>query len=379
MAKLDYYEVLGVARTDNEEEIRKAFRKKAMQYHPDRNKSPDAEEKFKEINEAYQVLTDTKKRAQYDRFGQAGVGSNGGFDRPFEGFDVFGGFGDIFDSFFGDATARRAREPQRGADLQQRVVLSFQESVFGVEREIEVPRLEECQRCTGAGAEPDTEVKSCATCRGSGQVRRTQRSVFGQFAHIGACPTCQGRGSIIETPCTQCRGAGVERKQRRIAVRIPAGVEHGMQVRLTGEGDVGRNGGPGGSLYVYMEVQPHSVFSREGYDLVYPMWLNLAEAALGVERQVPTLDGDPEMLKIPQGTQPGAEFRIKGKGIPHLEDHRRGDLRVLVNLQVPRSLNSQQRKLLEELARSLEPETAEAEAGDGKDKGLFGRIKDALG
>jgi molecular chaperone DnaJ len=383
MAKLDFYEILGVARTDNEEEIRKAFRKKAMQYHPDRNKSPDADEKFKEINEAYQVLTDAKKRAQYDRFGAAGVGSNGGFDRPFDGSEVFGGFGDIFDSFFGDATARRAREPQRGGDLQQRAVLSFQEAVFGVEREVEVPRLEECQRCAGAGADPGSNVKSCTTCRGSGQVRRTQRSVFGQFAHIGACSTCQGRGSVIETPCTQCRGAGVERRQRRIAVRIPAGVEHGMQVRLTGEGDAGRNGGPPGSLYVYMEVQPHPVFTREGYDLVYPMWVNLAEAALGVEREVPTLDGDPEVLKIPQGTQPGAEFRIKGKGVPHLEDHRRGDLRVQVNLQVPRSLNAHQRKLLEELAHSLEPDAAATAAtGDadgGKDKGLFGRIKDALG
>jgi molecular chaperone DnaJ len=382
MAKLDYYEVLGVARSDNEEEIRKAFRKKAMQYHPDRNKNPDAEEKFKEVNEAYQVLADAKRRAQYDRFGHAGVGSNGGFDRPFEGADVFGGFGDIFDSFFGDATARRAREPQRGSDLQQRVVLSFQDAVFGVEREVEVPRLEDCRRCSGAGTEPGTEIKSCGTCRGSGQVRRTQRSVFGQFAHIGACPTCQGRGGIIESPCTQCRGAGVERRQRRIAVRIPAGVEQGMQVRLTGEGDVGRNGGPPGSLYVLMEVQPHPVFSREGHDLIYSMPVNLAEAALGVERQVPTLDGDPEVLKVPQGTQPGAEFRIKGKGVPHLDNPRRGDLRVQVSLQVPRSLNAHQRRLLEELAGSLEPERAAAagaEPDGGKDKGLLGRIKDALG
>ncbi|MBM3942208.1 MAG: molecular chaperone DnaJ [SAR202 cluster bacterium] len=382
MPKLDYYEVLGVSSTDNEEEIRKAFRKKAMQYHPDRNKSPDAEEKFKEINEAYQVLADAKKRAQYDRFGHAGVGGNGGFDRPFDGFDVFGGFGDIFDSFFGDTSARRAREPQRGGDLQYRMTLSFKEAAFGVEQEVEVPRTEDCQRCTGSGSEPGTTAKTCGTCRGSGQVRRTQRSVFGQFAHIGACPTCQGRGSVIETPCTQCRGNGVERRQRRLAVRVPAGVEHGMQVRLTGEGDVGRNGGPNGNLYVYIEVQPDKVFSREGYDLLYPLWLNVAEAALGTEKQIPTLDGDPENLKIPQGTQPGAEFRIKGKGVPHLEDHRRGDLRVAVQVQVPKSLNAQQRKLLEDFARSLEPNKPEADAeadASGKDKGLFGRIKDALG
>ena len=394
MAQTDYYEVLGVSRKDSEEEIRKAFRKKAMEYHPDRNKSPDAEEKFKEVNEAYQVLTDAKKRAQYDRYGHAGVNSGGGFDRPFDGFDVFGGFGDIFDSFFGDAGGRRARGPQRGGDLQQRVTLSFEEAAFGVERELDVSRVEICHQCSGGGNEPGTPVKTCATCSGNGQVRRTQRSLFGQFAQVTTCPTCQGRGSTIENPCAVCRGAGMERRNRKTLVNIPAGIQGGMQVRLTGEGNVGSNGGPPGNLYIQVEVQRHAFFEREEYDLLYALSLNVAEAALGVEKEIPTLDGEPTPLKIPQGTQPGAEFRIRGKGISHINNGRRGDLRVFVDLQVPQKLNSRQRKLLEELARSIDPkfegevdpdsaeelEDAAVSTGDGgKEKGIFNRIKDALG
>jgi molecular chaperone DnaJ len=388
MAKTDYYETLGVTRGDSEEEIRTAFRKKAMQYHPDRNKSPDAEEKFKEINEAYQVLIDPKKRAQYDRFGAAGVtGGNGGFDRPFDGFDVFGGFGDIFDSFFGDFTGRRAQQPQRGDDIQQRVTLTFEEAVFGAEKEVEVNRIEHCHRCSGAGNEPGTKVNTCATCRGSGQVRRTQRSLFGQFAQITPCPTCQGRGNIIDTPCTSCRGSELERRKRKTVVTIPAGVQAGMHVRLTGEGDIGRNGGPPGNLYIQVNVQEHPLFTREEYDLIYQLPINMAEGALGVEKEVPTLDG-PTALKIPPGTQPGMEFRIKGKGVPHLQSNRRGDLRVVVDLQVPRHLDSRQRKLLEELARSFgqngkaEPDNSadhEPDEDPGKEKGLFDRIKDAFG
>ena len=386
MAKQDYYKVLGVARNDSEEEIRKAFRKKALEYHPDRNKSAGAEEKFKEINEAYQVLSDTKKRSLYDRHGEAGVSTNGGFDRPFDGFDVFGGFGDIFDSFFGDVSGRRARQAQRGGDLQQRVVLSFEEAVFGTEREVEVTRLERCQRCSGAGNEPGTTIDRCTTCRGSGQVRRSQRSIFGQFSQVSACPTCQGSGKVIKNPCTTCRAAGVERRKRKIAVTIPAGVEGGMQVRLSGEGDVGRDGGPSGNIYVHVDVRNHQFFNRDGNDLVYRLPINMAEAALGVEKSVPTLDGASETLKVPQGTQAGAEFRIRGKGIPHLHSDRRGDLRVLVDLQVPRTLDSNQRKLLEDLAFALNsnhpPEeelNPEGETDGDSDKGLFDRIKDALG
>ncbi len=386
MADQDYYSVLGVARNVGDEDIRKAFRKKAMEYHPDRNKSPDAEEKFKEINEAYQVLSDSKKRAQYDQFGKAGVG---GTDRPFEGFDVFGGFGDIFDSFFGDATGRRGRQAQRGGDLQQRVVLSFEEAVFGAEKEVEITRLEKCDRCSGACNEPGTLVDTCGNCRGNGQVRRAQRSVFGQFTQVIACSNCQGRGSIITAPCTKCSGAGRERRKRKIAVKIPGGVESGMQVRLSGEGDMGSDGGGSGNLYVYVEAKEHALFEREDSDLLYELQVNVAEAALGIEKLIPTLDGEDEKLKLPQGTQPGTEFRIRGKGIVQLNGHRRGDLRVLVDVRVPGSLDSHQKQLLEELARSFNGDKPymnghdqDYSSGpadeDDHDKGIFGRIKEAF-
>jgi molecular chaperone DnaJ len=354
MADRDYYEVLGVSRTDNDEEIRRAYRKKAMEFHPDRNKEAGAEAKFKEVNSAYQVLSDTKKRAQYDSHGHAGVGANGGFDRPFDGFDVFGGFGDIFDSFFGDTSGRRTREAQPGRDLSHRVSLSFDESVFGAEREVAVTRLERCQRCSGAGNEPGTPINNCTTCRGSGQVRRAQRSIFGQFAQIIACTTCKGAGQVIQKPCNICRGAGMEQRERKISVKIPAGVEDGMQVRLSGEGDVGSRGGPPGNLYVRLNVKRHNIFSREGNDLLYILPVNVAEAALGVEKNVPTLDGEDGRIKVPPGTQPGAEFRIKGKGVPHLNLNRRGDLRILVDLKVPDRLNAEQRSLLEQLALSIQ-------------------------
>jgi molecular chaperone DnaJ len=355
-----------------------------MEFHPDRNKSEGAEDKFKEINEAYQVLSDPKKRAQYDRFGRAGVGSNGGQDRPFDGFDVFGGFGDIFDSFFGDVSGRRENRSQRGDDLQQRVILDFNEAVFGTEREVEITRQESCEHCSGAGNEPGSEVSTCTTCRGNGQVRRSQRSIFGQFAQVTPCPACRGTGKVIKTPCTSCRATGVDRRKRKIAVNIPAGVEAGMQVRLTGEGDTGRDGGPAGNLYVHLDVREHEDFYREGNDLLYALPVNVAEAALGVEKEVPTLDGGTEKIKVPQGTQPGAEFRIRGKGVPHLHgNNRRGDLRVLVNLQVPQALDPEQRKLLEELALSLNSrQSANDSNGDpdsDDDKGIFEKIKEVLG
>ena len=229
-----------------------AFRKKALDYHPDRNKNPDAEAKFKEVNEAYQILIDSQKRSQYDRFGHAGVGAGtGGFARDFEGFDIFGGFGDIFDSFFGDVTGRgQQRTAHRGGDIQRGVTVPFEEAVFGSEREVEVSRIERCYQCRGSGNEPGTSSKTCGTCRGIGQVRRSQRSVFGQFSQVTPCPTCRGKGSIVDTPCKNCQGGGTERRNRKIVVKIPAGVEDGMQIRLTGEGDIGTNGGPAGNLYI---------------------------------------------------------------------------------------------------------------------------------
>ena len=379
MAKMDYYEVLGVSRDVSEEGVRKAFRKKAMDYHPDRNKNPDAEEKFKEVNEAYQVLIDTEKRSRYDRFGPAGVdaGNGGGFSRDFEGFDVFGGFGDIFDSFFGDFGGRtQQRTAQRGADIQYGVTIPFEEAAFGTEQEVGVTRVEKCHECRGSASKPGTSPVTCTTCRGVGQVRRAERSVFGQFTQITACPTCKGKGSTITTPCDTCHGAGTERQQRKIAVKIPAGIEDGMQMRLSGEGDTGANGGPSGNMYVRVSVKRHPLFRREGTDLVYEVPLNLVQVTLGDELEVPTLNGNDETLRIPPGTQPGAVFRIKGKGVPHLNnEHRRGDLVIPIKLQVPITLDSHQRKLLEELSKTMEKPSD----SNAREKGLFNKIKDAFG
>ena len=374
MAKRDYYEVLGVSKGVSEEAVRKAYRKKAMEYHPDRNKNPDAEDKFKEVNEAYHVLIDSQKRANYDRFGHAGAGvGSGGFGRDFDGADVFGGFGDIFDSFFGDFTGRgRQRTSQRGDDIQYGVTIPFEDAVFGTEREVEVARVEKCHRCSGSGSEPGTSPSTCQTCRGAGQVRRSQRSIFGQFTQVTACPTCRGVGSTISSPCNSCHGAGTERRDRKIAIKIPAGVEDGMQIRLTGEGDVGINGGPAGNLYIQLSVAAHKEFRREGQDLIYELSLNFVQAALGDEVEVPTLSGQ-ETLKIPPGTQSGAVFRIKGKGVPQLNGHRRGDMVVPITLQVPTSLDAHQRSLLEELGKTMETPSD----GTG-DKGLFNKIKDVL-
>ena len=378
MANRDYYDILGVGKGVGEEDIRKAFRKKAMEFHPDRNKSPDAEEKFKEINEAYQVLSDSGKRSRYDQFGKAGVGAGSGAGQPFDGFDVFGGFGDIFDSFFGNGSGRR-RQAQRGSDLQHRVVLSFEESVFGAEREVELTRLEDCGTCSGAGNEPGTPLDTCSTCKGNGQVRRAQRSVFGQFTQVTTCSSCQGRGTIIKTACSNCRGGGKERKSRKIEVAIPAGVESGMQVRLTGEGDAGSEGGGTGNLYVYIDVQEHQYFDRDGSDLTYVLPVNIAEAALGAQKIIPTLDGKEEELKLPRGTQPGTEFRIKGKGVPHLHGSRRGDLRVTVDVRVPGSLDDRQQELLQELAQSFSDSNGNSRNGgssngDEEDNGIFEKI-----
>jgi len=354
MPDQDYYTVLGVPRNASDEDIRRAFRRKAMEFHPDRNKNPDAEERFKEINEAYQVLSDSKKRGQYDRFGKAGVnGGAQGAGSPFDGFEGFGGFGDIFDSFFGGASASAARQPRRGGDLQQQVTLSFEESIFGTAREVEINRLEVCHSCSGAGNEPGTPVDTCPDCRGNGQVRRSQRSVFGQFTQVVPCQSCRGKGSVINSPCRNCMGAGRERRKRKIEVKIPGGVDSGMQVRLNGEGDAGNDGGASGNLYIAVSVQEHNLFQRDGTDILYTLPLNIAEAALGADKAIPTVDGFEEELKLPQGTQPGAEFRIRNKGVPHLHSNRRGDMRVKVDVRVPSSLNRRQKELMEELALSF--------------------------
>ena len=374
MDKRDYYEILGVPRNASDDDIRKAFRRLAFEYHPDRNKRSDASERFKEVNEAYQVLSDSQKRAQYDRFGHAGVRGSGAA-RDFEGFDVFGGFGDIFDSFFGDFMGRtrtRTRQVQ-GADLHQEVILTLEEAAFGDERVVEVKRAEFCERCGGSGAEPGTFPERCSTCGGSGQVRRAERSLFGSFTQVIPCPACKGQGSVVKSPCNHCHGTGRERRKRKVEVQIPPGVEDGMRVRLTGEGDVGAHGGGPGNLYITVHVAKHKVFQREGDTLLYELPINYAQAVLGDEVEVPTLTGEAK-LRIPAGTQPGTVFSIRGEGVPRLNGRRRGDLLAKVKLVVPTSLDDEQRRLIKELREKL---------GTGDDrsegKGFFDRVKESFG
>ncbi|TMG04858.1 MAG: molecular chaperone DnaJ [Chloroflexi bacterium] len=371
-ARHDYYDILGVSRNASAEDVKKAFRRLAMKYHPDRNKDDSAEARFKEIGEAYEVLSDPEKRTAYDRFGHAGLQ---GFDfgRGFDGAD-FGGFGDIFEAFFtGTTTGRRGREAQRGADRRIDIEIDFEMGAFGCEREIEVERVERCQRCAGSGGEPGSKSPRCATCEGSGQVRRVSRSFFGQFVNIATCPQCRGEGRTITNPCKECRGSGQERKQRKLSVKIPAGVSDGARMRLNGEGDVGAHGGRPGHLYVFIGVRPHPFFSREEDDLIYELEMNPAQAALGFEARVPTLEGDEVPMRVPGGTQSGHVFTLRGKGVPRLHTGGRGDLLVRASTVTPTDLTEEQRDLLQRLAESFGTPVANG------DKSIFGKIKDALG
>jgi len=347
--KQDYYEVLGVPRNASDAEIKRAFRKLAFQYHPDRNREPGAEDKFKEINEAYQVLSDPEKKSRYDRYGRVDVG--GGF--PDFGF---GGLGDIFESFFGgfntpfSRTAQRV--PQKGESLQSHLTLSFKEAVFGCSKEVELQRIEFCPSCHGIGSEPGTNPETCPDCRGTGQVRRVQQSIFGRFTHITTCSRCGGSGAVISNPCSQCRGRGRIKAKRKVMVEIPAGVDDGQRLRMDGEGSAGLYGGPPGDLYVTFSVKPHNLFHRDGSDILYELFINFAQAALGDEIRVPSLDGKVD-LKIPPGTQNGKIFRFKSKGIPYVDGKGRGDLLVKVAITTPQHLDKNQRHLFEELARVL--------------------------
>src|SRR5512147_1871908 len=350
MSNRDYYDILGVGRSASDDEIKAAFRKLARQYHPDVNKEPDAEEKFKEINEAYGVLSDSDKRARYDRFGKEGLGNMGGFH------DYTVDFSDIFEELFGNfgfSTGRRSRNsPRRGRDLQMQVTLNFEEAVFGVEKEIEFQRDETCSRCNGSGAEPGTTPTRCSTCNGQGEVRQVRQTFLGQMVQTATCPTCNGRGETISSPCTTCRGGGLERKTVKKKVQIPAGVDGGTQIRLAGEGGPGTLGGPNGSLFLVLTVLPHKFFKRRENDIVLNLDINVAQAVLGAEVDIPTLDGD-DKLKIPAGTQPGKVITIRGKGVPYLRRKERGNQLVIVNVAVPTKLTKEQRELFEKLAESL--------------------------
>lgn len=369
MTDRDYYEVLGVGRSASNEEIKKAFRRLAREYHPDVNNSPDSEERFKEINEAYAVLSDTEKRAAYDRFGHAGVRGTGGVNVDFD----FPDFADIFGEFFGfGRTSRRARNvPRRGADLQYRVDLTFEESVFGVEKEIEITRDEVCETCNGSGAEPGTSPVRCATCGGSGEVRQARQTILGSMVQVTTCPACKGSGETIDTPCHTCSGRGLQRRTRKKVVSIPAGVDAGNQIRLAGEGQPGVNGGPQGNLYLTINVKPHKYFRRRDDDIVLDLDINVAQAVLGAEVEVPTVDG-PDNLKIPAGTQPGKVLRLRQKGVPHLRSNGRGDQLVVINIDIPARLSSEQRQLFEQLAESLGSEVRPQE------RSFFDWLKDTL-
>jgi molecular chaperone DnaJ len=353
--KRDYYEVLGVQRAASKDEIKDAYRKLAMQFHPDRNKDPGAEEKFKEISEAYAVLSDDQKRQQYDTLGHSG------FDQRYRQEDIFRGadfdsvfrdmgFGDIFRTFFGGGFG--TERSNVGQDLAYDLEITLEEAAKGAEKEIEVPRTERCDVCGGSGAAPGTSAKTCPTCGGSGQMQNMRKSGFAMYVQVTACPTCKGKGKLIQTPCPNCHGSGRVRKRRKITVKIPMGIDEGNQLRLRGEGEMAANEGEPGDLYVVVHVKPHPQFLREGDDLWHVVMVTFPQAALGAEISVPTLEG-PTTIKIHPGTQVGEVLTLKGKGMPRFRAYGRGDLLIRVGLSVPEKLTSQQRTLLEQLAKEF--------------------------
>jgi molecular chaperone DnaJ len=369
--KTDYYEILSVERTASDTEIKTAYRKLAMQYHPDRNpNNPEAEERFKACSEAYQVLSDPEKRAAYDRFGHAAVNGAGS---PFQGGNPFqgqGDLGDIFGDIFGEmfnmgGGSRRPSRQQRGRDLQFSMTLSFEEAVFGVEREISIRRAEPCDDCNGTGAANGKQPEVCQQCGGRGQVRSQQ----GFFSVARTCPVCSGTGSVIRTPCTTCRGDSRITREHKILVKVPAGVEQDTRIRYSGEGDAGRFGGPSGDFYVILDIKPHKFFERDGDDLHCVIPVSFVQAALGTDLELETLEGV-ESIKVPEGTQSGREFKLRGKGVPHLNAHGKGDLIVEVRVQTPTKLTKPQKDLLRQLGKTLTVENAPTS------RGLFSKVKE---
>ena len=359
--KRDYYEVLGVQKNASKDEIKDAYRKLAMQYHPDRNKAPDSEEKFKEISEAYAVLSDDQKRQQYDALGHPGFDQRYTSDDIFRGADfdsVFRdmgfGFGDLFRTIFGGGGfgGGFGEESNRGQDIAYDLEITLEEAAKGVEKEIQIPRTEKCDVCGGSGASPGTTPKICPRCNGAGKVQNMRKSSFAMYVQVTACPTCRGRGKIIESPCRYCSGSGLVRKRRKITVHVPMGIDDGYQLRLRGEGEMAPNDGEAGDLYVLVHIAPNQLFMRDGDDLYHVEMISYPQAALGAEVTVPTLEG-PATIKIHPGTQAGEVIRLRGKGMPRLRGYGKGDLLVRVGIRVPEKLTSQQRALLEQLAKEL--------------------------
>ena len=360
MSKRDYYDVLGVSKTSTADEIKKAYRKLARQYHPDVNKdNPDAAEKFKECSEAYSVLSDETKRAQYDQFGHAAFENGGGAGAGAGGFGGFGGTGgmeDIFDMFFGGqgrggfGSSRRSKNgPQRGADLRLDLEITFEEAAFGVEKEVRLNREDTCDHCQGSGAEPGSEIEVCPDCHGTGEIQFTQNTMFGQMVNVRPCARCHGEGKIFKNPCKVCSGSGRLKKEKKLKVKIPAGVDTDSRLRVSGEGEAGVRGGSKGDLYVYLYVKPHKFFERDGTTVLCEVPINIVQATLGAEIKVPTLDGQ-VVMKVPEGTQPGKVLRLKGKGIASLRNGVRGDQLVTIKVVVPNKLTDKQKDALKKFA-----------------------------
>ncbi|MGY0692872.1 molecular chaperone DnaJ [Virgibacillus sp. FSP13] len=372
MSKRDYYDVLGVGKDASKDEIKKSYRKLARKYHPDVNKEEGAADKFKEAKEAYEVLSNEQKRAQYDQFGHAGAQGQG-FGGFGGGAQDFGGFGDIFDMFFGGGGRRRdPNAPQQGADLQYTMVLDFEEAVFGKETDINIPKEETCDTCSGSGAKPGTKTKTCSHCNGSGQLNTEQNTPFGKVVNRRVCHHCNGSGKIIPEKCNTCGGTGKVKKNKTIHISIPAGIDEGQQIRVSGKGEPGVNGGPAGDLYVVIKVKPHEFYEREGDHIYCELPVTFAQAALGDEIEVPTVHGK-VMLKIPAGTQTGKIFRLKGKGAPNVRGYGYGDQHVQIRIVTPKKLTDRQKELLREFN-----EIGGNEATDEQEGSFFQRFKKAF-
>src|SRR6266545_947749 len=359
MARSDYYAILGVARDASDDQIRSAYRKLARQYHPDVNSDDGASARFREVTEAYEVLSDPQRRQRYDMFGSAEGAAGFGID-------------DLLNTFFGGDLRRRERGPMRGADLRMQIEIELIDAVKGGDRVSKVPRLETCERCGGDGAEPGSTITTCATCGGRGELRQVQQSVFGRFVNVSSCPRCGGSGKTVDKLCTRCQGEGRERRQREITLTLPAGIDDGQQLRVAGEGEAGMRGGPSGDLYVLIRLKEHPRFRREGDDLVHVLRISPAQAALGDELEVPTLDGAETKVRVPAGAQHGQAVRLRGKGVPHLGASGRGDQLVFLDVVVPRTLTKEQRALYQKL------HDASGTPDQEDERGVFDRIKDAF-